>query len=199
MPTVDAMIARLESELEERNHFVEGLVAGAQDGNRDLNSQEMELIGSARSRITAIGDQLTPLRETSRITIESRNRMHEIDTEMAGPAAPGCRAAHRVPHRQAPTSPRCTTTQFGDESSPPSGTRPATASPPAGRTTDSAALIPESIVSPIVNFIEVARPDPAALGPVDLGSGPLVVHASHAAHAGRQARPQRKPNCRHRR
>ncbi len=97
MPTVDAMIARLESELEERNHFVEGLVAGAQDGNRDLNSQEMELIGSARQRITAIGDQLTPLRETSRITIESRQPHARDRHRDAGPAAPGCRAAHRVP------------------------------------------------------------------------------------------------------
>lgn len=80
----DAMVARLESELEERNSFVQGLVANAQDGSRDLNTQEMELIKNARTRISALSEQLAPLRETSKITIESRNRLREIDQEMSG-------------------------------------------------------------------------------------------------------------------
>lgn len=80
----DAMVARLEGELEERNSFVQGLVANAQDANRDLSTQEMELIKNARTRITALSEQLAPLRETSKITIESRNRLREIDQEMTG-------------------------------------------------------------------------------------------------------------------
>ena len=38
-------------------------------------------------------------------------------------------------------------------------------------TADNPGLLPESIVAPIVNFIEVARPIVATLGPTDLGSG----------------------------
>ena len=60
MAATDAMIARLESELEERNAFVEGLVAGAEEAGRDLNSGEMEMIGAAQGRISALADQLDP-------------------------------------------------------------------------------------------------------------------------------------------
>ena len=100
MPTVDAMIARLESELEERNHFVEGLVAGAQDGNRGPQLPgnrgiDRERPGSASPPSARSSPRCA---ETSRITIESpRNRMREMDDEMAGHAPTGRRARHRVP------------------------------------------------------------------------------------------------------
>jgi HK97 family phage major capsid protein len=169
MPTVDAMIARLESELEERNHFVEGLVAGAQDGNRDLNSQEMELIGSARSRITAIGEQLTPLRETSRITIESRNRMHEIDAEMAGQRRRA--AGPAIEYRSAGAY---VAEQYfamlGDHDAL---DRLEVFNRAAAHqtTADNPGLLPESIVGPVLNFVDASRPLVGAIGPVDLGQG----------------------------
>ena len=169
MPTVDAMIARLESELEERNHFVEGLVAGAQDGNRDLNSQEMELIGSARARITAIGDQLTPLRETSRITIESRNRMVEIDNEMQGQRRRA--AGPPIEYRSAGAYvAELYYAQLGDHDA---AERLEIFHRAAAHqtTADNPGLLPESIVQPIVNFIEVARPLIGTVGPIDLGAG----------------------------
>ena len=42
----DAMILRLEQELEERNCFIQGLIANAQDQNRDLTDSERELAGA---------------------------------------------------------------------------------------------------------------------------------------------------------
>ena len=54
-------------------------------------------------------------------------------------------------------------------------------------TADNPGLIPETIVSPVVNFIEVARPICATLGPTDLGWRRLVVCPGHPAHPGRQA------------
>jgi hypothetical protein len=36
----DAMISRLQNELEERNSYVQGLIAGAQDKERDLTEAE---------------------------------------------------------------------------------------------------------------------------------------------------------------
>jgi HK97 family phage major capsid protein len=169
MPTVDAMIARLESELEERNHFVEGLVAGAQDGNRDLNSQEMELIGSARARVTAIGDQLNPLRETSRITIESRNRMHEMDIEMQGQRRRA--AGPPIEYRSAGAY---VAEQYyamiGDHDA---ADRLEVFNRAAAHqtTADNPGLLPESIVGPVLNFVDASRPLVGAIGPVDLGQG----------------------------
>ena len=169
MPTVDAMIARLESELEERNHFVEGLVAGAQDGNRDLNSQEMELIGSARTRITAIGEQLTPLRETSRITIESRNRMHEMDAEMAGQRRRA--AGPPIEYRSAGAYvAELYYAQLGDGDAL---ERLEIFNRAAAHqtTADNPGLLPESVATPVVNFVDESRPLVGVIGPVDPGSG----------------------------
>lgn len=187
MPTVDAMIARLESELEERNHFVEGLVAGAQDGNRDLNSQEMELIGSARQRITAIGDQLTPLRETSRITIESRNRMHEIDTEMQGQRRRA--AGPPVEYRSAGAYvAEMYYAQIGDGEA---AERLEIFNRAAmhQKTSDNPGLLPEAVVGGVINFVDAARPLVGVIGPVDLGSGSwsyaqVTQHTSVAVQGG---------------
>ena len=184
----DAMIARLESDLEERNAFVENLVANAQDGNRDLNSQEMELIAGARDRIGEVSKQLGPLRETSKITIESRNRMREIDTEMQTQRRrPG--GGEPVEYRgAAPTWRTCTTPSSAT-------TRPVERMEIFHRaaahqtTADNPGLLPESIVQPIVNFIEVARPLVGSLGPTDLGPGAwsyarVTQHTQVAKQAG---------------
>ena len=166
----DAMIARLESDLEERNAFIENLVANAQDGNRDLNGQEMELIAGARDRIGEVSKQLGPLRETSKITIESRNRMREIDTEM--------QTQRRRPGGGEPVEYRSAGAyvadmyyaQLGDHAA---GQRMEIFHRAAAHqtTADNPGLLPETIVQPIVNFIEVARPLVGSLGPTDLGPG----------------------------
>ena len=91
----DSMIRRLEGEFEERNAFIQGLATAAEDGNRDLNKQEMELIADARSRIADLSQQITPLRETSKIAIESRNRMRDR-CRVDRPAQPAHRRCRRV-------------------------------------------------------------------------------------------------------
>ena len=50
MSATDAMIRRFEAEFEERQAFIEGMIAGAQEKNRDLTEQEMKLIADARER-----------------------------------------------------------------------------------------------------------------------------------------------------
>jgi HK97 family phage major capsid protein len=165
----DSMIARLETEVEERNTFVEGLVAGAQDSNRDLTPQEMDLIAGARERITRVSEQLNPLRETSKIAIESRNRMREIDAELQG---------QRNRNGAGPVEYRSAGAYIADMYYGQLGDRDASERleifnrvAAHQTTTDNPGLLPETIVSPIVNFIEVARPICATLGPQDLGSG----------------------------
>jgi HK97 family phage major capsid protein len=187
MPATDAMIARLESELEERNAFIEGLVSGAEDGTRDLNTGEMEMIAAARTRIGELAGQLNPLRETSRLSIESRRRATEIDNELQG-------QRHR--NGVGPVEYRSAGAYIADLYHGQLGDRDAAArlevfnrAAAHQTTTDNPGLLPESIVQPIVNFIEVARPICATLGPTDLGSGSwsyarVTQHTQVAKQAG---------------
>jgi HK97 family phage major capsid protein len=169
----DAMIARLEADLEERNAFIEGLIAGAQEANnntgRDLNSQEMELIGSARARIAAVNEQLTPLRETSRIAIESRNRAREINAEMqagrqragVGPVEYRSAGAYIADFVRAYTGNHEIAERLEVYN------RAA-----AHQTTgDNPGLLPEQLLSPILGQLDYARPLVSALGPRQLPSG----------------------------
>ena len=55
-------------------------------------------------------------------------------------------------------------------------------------TADNPGLIPEQIVSPLVNFIEVARPIVGTLGPTDLGSGAWAyARVTQHTQVGKQA------------
>jgi HK97 family phage major capsid protein len=170
MPATDAMIARLEADLEERNAFIEGLIAGAQDGERDLNTQEMELITNARTRIAAVGAQLEPLRETSRITIEARSRAREINDEMqsnrmrlAGVKeveyrSCGAYIADRYLALMGDDGAMARMEMFNRAA--------------AHQTTaDNPGLLPERIVEPVINLVDNSRPIVTTLGPQDLGNG----------------------------
>jgi HK97 family phage major capsid protein len=170
MSQTDAMIARLESELEERNSFVDGLVGNAQEGGRDLDAKEMELIANARSRIGTLNDQLTPLRETSRITIESRNRARQINDEMQTARQNG-RAPGGVEYRSAGQYVAdLYLARMGDDGA--MSRQEVFHRAAAHQTTaDNPGLLPEQIVGPLVNFVDTARPIVATLGPQDLGSG----------------------------
>jgi HK97 family phage major capsid protein len=187
MAATDAMIARLDAELEERNAFVEGLVAGAQDGGRDLNSQEMEMIANARVRINDLAQQLEPLRATSQLSIQSRNRARELSQEIIGA---------RQRNGQPPVEYRSAGAYIADMYYGQLGDRPAQERMEifnrvaAHQTTaDNPGLLPESIVSPLINYIQVARPIVGTLGPTDLGSGAwsyarVTQHTSVAKQAG---------------
>lgn len=173
MAQTDAMIARLESELEERNAFIEGLIANAQEANngsgRDINSQEMELVAGARERIGKLNEQLTPLRETSRISIESRRRAREINDEIQTARQHG--KTGPVEYRSAG---QYVADKYlalmGDEGAL-SRTEVFHRAAAHQTTADNPGLLPESIVGPIVNFVDTARPIVAVVGPQDLGTG----------------------------
>jgi len=181
MRQTDQMLARYAGELEERQAFIDGIVEDAETSNRDLNAQEMELVGRARDRIQTINGLVAPLAESSRIAQESRDRMRELaplltpepaqrpveyrsagayvlDIWRAGLGQDGARSRLDVYHRAA-----------------------------AHQTTaDNPGLLPEQILGPVVNFVDVARPLINALGPRQLPSGswsrPKVTQ--HTAVAG---------------
>ena len=75
----DAMIRRLEKELEERNSATQAIIGNAQDSERDLNDSEKETLAGLRGRMTEINDQLTELEGTANLALQVQDRMKQFD------------------------------------------------------------------------------------------------------------------------
>jgi hypothetical protein len=163
----DHMLARYAAEIEERQAFIDGIVEGAERETRDLTPQEMELVTRSRERMAVCNEQIEPLRDARRIASESATRVAEIATLIGGPndgpttveyrsagayiidrwrAGVGndtARARLEVYHRAA-----------------------------AHQTTgDNPGLLPESIIGPVVSFVDSNRPVVTLLGPRQLPGG----------------------------
>jgi len=166
----DAMLARLTAELEEREAFQNGLVEAAQSANRDLNSQEMELYERAGARMVQLEGQLQPLREGARIAVESARRTSELANLFQGARGNGG-GQPTIEYRSAGAYiAEMYYAQLGDVESQ---QRLEIFHRAAAHqtTTDNPGLLPESIVGPVVNFVDESRPLVSAIGPVDLGEG----------------------------
>ncbi len=169
MPAVDAMIARLENEMEERLATIDGIAGLAQEAGRDLFAPESAQILELRGRVDALVAQLTPLRETSKLAIESRNRARQIDQELQGARNRG--QVGNVEYRSAGAYVAdWYLAAMGDDGA--RGRTELFLRAAAHQTTaDNPGLLPESIVSPLVNFVDTARPIINSIGATDLGSG----------------------------
>ena len=165
----DSMIARLQGDLEERTAVIEGLVAQAEAEHRDLNDAEMQLMASAQSRIGEVQAQLAPLREASRIALESRQRAQQLNAEIQRGRGDAGRGP--VEYRSAALY-VCDlyAARMGDDGA--QQRLEVFHRAAAHQTTaDNAGLLPETIVTPIVNFVDTSRPLVTAIGPEDLGTG----------------------------
>jgi HK97 family phage major capsid protein len=181
MRQTDQMLARYGRELEERQAFIDGIVEDAETAGRDLNTQEMELLGRARDRINEINAQVGPLAESSRIAQESRDRMREL-APLLTPEAPQRDTEYRSAGAYVLDLWRA---RLGEDQA--RGRLEVYHRAAAHQTTgDNPGLLPEQILGPVVNFIDVARPLTNALGPRQLPSGswsrPKVTQ--HTATAG---------------
>jgi hypothetical protein len=168
MSATDAMLSRLQAELEDRQTFADGLVEGAEAAGRDLNASEMELYNRARTRMQELASQMEPLREGARIGVESRQRTQELIGMYATAQGP---QQGKVEYRSAGQYiADLWLAQMGDVDAV---RRQEFFNRAAAHqtTTDNPGLIPESIVQPIVNFISISRPLTNTLGPTDLGGG----------------------------
>jgi hypothetical protein len=164
----DAMLARLTSELEERRAFQDQLVDAAQAESRDLNSQEMELYKRAGGRMAELEAQLEPLRESARIANDSGKRTRELQEQYTRARNP---QAANVEYRSIGAYVAdMYFAQLGDKTSQ---QRLDVYNRVAAHqtTVDNPGLLPESIVAPLVNYVEVARPLINAIGVTDLGGG----------------------------
>ena len=170
MSSSDAMIARLQAELEERKNFMDGLVEAAQSQGRDLKPEEMELYNRAADRMKVLEGQMQPLREGARIAVESQRRTAELTEAFAVARNPSL-VSGKVEYRSAGQyiADIFLASNGSDDAHQRLDIFHRAASHQT--TADNPGLIPEQIVQPLVNFIEVARPLIGTVGPTDLGGG----------------------------
>jgi HK97 family phage major capsid protein len=164
----DAMIRRLESELEERNAFVQGTIANAQDAERDLNDTEKTSLAEARSRMGAIQSQLVELESTAQIAKDVAARAKQLDHEITIARRHG---------DEAPVEYRSTGHYLTDYIAGATGSKAAmerlevfTRAAAHQKTSDNLGVIPDPIFGDVINFIDTARPLVSALGPRDMPS-----------------------------
>jgi HK97 family phage major capsid protein len=187
----DAMVARLDGELAERNAFIQGLIGAAQDGQRDLTDNETELIQSGKSRIDAIKAQLAVLNENRSSMVEARSTANKYNQEIA-----------RM-RREVDTGPveyRSTGAYLTDYIAASTGSRDAmerlelyTRAAAHQKTSDNLGVVPDPIIGGVINFIDAARPAVAFLGPQNLPSAtwyrPKVTQRTTVAAQGSAGAP----------
>jgi HK97 family phage major capsid protein len=164
----DAMIRRLESELRERNQASQGLIANANDAGRDLNDAEKETLGGIQVRMSQLKEQLDILESTSKSAIETGERLHQIDVAVTQARRVG---STEVEYRSAGEYiADLYTARMGDREA---FERLEVFHRVAAHqtTADNAGLLPERIVEPVINGVDVARPLVSAIGTTDLGQG----------------------------
>ena len=182
----DAMIARLEGELEERNAFIQGTIAAAEDAGRDLSDNETELIKGAKARIDSLRSQLETLHDTRQVTMEARQRAAQVQTELhrmrrevdAGPVEYRSAGAYALDMYKS---------HLGDREA---AERMEAFHRAAAhqKTSDNLGVIPDPVIGDVINFIDAARPIVNVLGPRSLPGAtwhrPLVSQHSSVAKQG---------------
>ena len=201
MPATDVMLADLERESDNASRFIDDLVEGARTEGRDLNDNELALIARHREVLTRTQAQMIPLREAAKVQEDSR-RMH---ADLASDAARRAERLDRARNERngggngRPIEYRSAGAYIldlwrgsnGDEDA---RNRVDMFNRVAAHqtTSDNPGLLPEQIVAPVVNRVDVARPIVAAIGPTDLGQGSwayakVTQHTSVAAQSAEKA------------
>lgn len=168
----DKLIAQYQAELEERQGFVDHMLEQAE--GRDLNPSETDLIVKATDRMTILGSMIEPLRESAKISNASRQRMQELQKELATLRTPNA-APGAVEYRSAGT-------YVVDRWQAGVGVEDArerltTYHRAAAHqtTSDNLGIIPEPVVGPLLNFIDTSRPIVNALGVTPMPGGRFVI------------------------
>jgi HK97 family phage major capsid protein len=167
MSATDVMLARLQTEIEEKRTFADQLVDNAQRAGRDLTDQEMELYKRTRDRMKDLSEQMEPLEEGARIALQSRARSEELVDLYSSARGPQATVEYRTAGAYIAD---LYYARMGDKDA--ANRQELYHRAAAHQTTaDNPGLLPETIVQPVVNFIEVARPLVSTLGPTNLGPG----------------------------
>ena len=179
----DAMLARLTSELEERRAFQDGLVADAEQTGRDLTANEMELYQRASSRMAELEAQCEPLREAARIadtsmarTTELRQQIERARNPFAGPVEYRSASGYALDRWKAAVG-------SDDARSRLEVFERVAAHQLTG---DNPGIIPTSLLEPILNYVDVARPIVGAIGPKGLEGSGYVSRVTQHTLVGKQ-------------
>ena len=169
MRGTDAMLARLQAEIEEKKILMDGIVEAAENGGRDMTPDEMEMYNRCRDRMRVIEGMMEPLRDGARIVSDSQRRTAELQEQYVRARNP--QAFGTVEYRTAGAYiADMYLSRLGDHDAE---QRQETYHRVAAHqtTADNPGLLPESIVGPLVSFVDQTRPLVSAIGPTDLGSG----------------------------
>jgi HK97 family phage major capsid protein len=151
----DAMIRRLQKELEERTAAAQGIVATAQDGERDLNKAERETLTGLRDRITELRTQLGELEATADLAGQVADRMKQFDQAITMARRNGDRETeYRSAGAWALDSYRAALGNVQARERLELFYRVADHQ----TTPDNLGIVPDPIVGSVVNFIDAARP-----------------------------------------
>jgi HK97 family phage major capsid protein len=181
----DAMLQRLEQELEERNSAVQGIIGGAQDGSRDLTATELETVSGLRERISAIKGQLETLESTKDAAEMVASRMRQLDHALTTARKVGdtdvqyrSAGAYALDAYQSALGDRAASERielFHRAAA-------------HQKTSDNLGVVPDPIVGDVVNFVDAARPLVTLIGPQNLPSStfhrPRVTQGTSVAVQG---------------
>jgi HK97 family phage major capsid protein len=156
----DAMIGRLQNELEEKNSYIQGLIGGAQDKERDLTDAESAQLVEARGRIEYLSKQLETLSTTTELAAQVHARSRDLDVAVSRAR----RGLDEVEYRSAGA-------YLLDQYKASVNDRDARErlemyerAAAHQKTTDNTGLEPDPVVGDVINFIDNARPIVSFLG-----------------------------------
>lgn len=151
----DTMVSRLETEINERNSFITGLIRSAEEAQRDLTEAELDLVKSARSRVSEVQVQLDTLYETRQITETASKRATEVNEALEQVRG---RATSTVKYRSAGE-------YVLDQWKGATGDRDAASrvetymrAADHQKTSDNLGIVPDPIIGELINFIDSSRP-----------------------------------------
>jgi HK97 family phage major capsid protein len=182
----DAMINRLEREIAERDAFIQGTVANAQDVERDLTQSENELVTEARKRIEVVEEQLESLNAAKVRSESARRKAADVQNQLA---------VMRRGVDQGELEYRSAGEYALDAYKSALGDRGASErldiyhrAAAHQKTSDNLGIVPDPIVGEVLNFVNSARPLVSAVGARPLPSStwhrPLVTQGTAVAVQG---------------
>ncbi len=172
----DAMLTRLETEIEERSSFINTIVGGAQDAGRDLSDNETELLATAKNRIEECERQLTTVSESRSASARAIRRVDEVDREFSN--------IRQMTGKTGNIEYRSAGAWIVDTYAAYTGNRDArerlevfNRTAAHQLTSDNDGVIPDPIVGPVIDFIDASRPLVTLLG-----TSPIVSNLFYRPH-----------------
>src|SRR4029077_17946806 len=161
MPAQDTLISEAKTELEDCQNFIDHLLEQAR--GRDLNSSEEELMMKKTDRMAVVGDHLTKLIESQKISMQSRERISEIAKAQAVTRNP--QAAQATMEYRSAGQYVLDRWQAGVGVEDAKDRLNLFHRAAAHQTTaDNLGIIPVEVTGPLLNFIDTSRPIVNALG-----------------------------------